>query len=188
MMKNTLLIVAAVALVASPVIAEDLEQRASYSRAVVSKMVTAMKGEMQSAMKEGGPVHAIEVCSVKAPKMAAKMSEKQGWIISRTSLKARNAGNEPDAWEKNVLMDFEKRKQAGEDVKTMEHYEVVDADGKKQFRYMKAIPTAEVCLKCHAAEIDPKVEARIKDLYPTDKARGFEVGDIRGAFTIKQPM
>ena len=32
------------------------------------------------------------------------------------------------------------------------------------------------------------VEAEIQALYPDDHARGFNAGDIRGAFTITQPM
>jgi hypothetical protein len=53
---------------------------------------------------------------------------------------------------------------------------------------MKAIPTGKVCLKCHGEKIDPDVEASLKQNYPRDKARGFKEGDIRGAFTITQPM
>ena len=70
----------------------------------------------------------------------------------------------------------------------MEYFEVVEEGGQKSFRYMKAIPTAGLCLTCHGAVIDPALEQELKSLYPQDKARGFEVGDIRGAFTIEQPM
>ena len=70
----------------------------------------------------------------------------------------------------------------------MEYAEVVAEGGKQYFRYMKAIPTGELCLKCHGAEIEPGVKAKLDELYPNDKARGFKLGDIRGAFTIKQPM
>jgi hypothetical protein len=56
-------------------------------------------------------------------------------------------------------------------------------------RYMKAIPTAaKPCLACHGAKISPEVAAKLDDIYPEDKARGYGAGDIRGAFTIRQPM
>jgi len=32
------------------------------------------------------------------------------------------------------------------------------------------------------------VKAKLDTYYPADQARGFKVGDIRGAFTISQPM
>ncbi len=70
----------------------------------------------------------------------------------------------------------------------LEHAEVVTQDGKRLFRYMKAIPTREVCLACHGRSLDPAVESTLKELYPEDRARGFSVGDIRGAFTVTQPM
>jgi len=70
--------------------------------------------------------------------------------------------------------------------------EVVEEGGKKEFRFMKAIgmpPLEQMpCLKCHGENIDPKVAAKLDELYPNDKARGYKVGDIRGAFTIRQPM
>ena len=64
----------------------------------------------------------------------------------------------------------------------------VPIDGKPVFRYMKAIPTAELCVVCHGSDIDPYVDARIRELYPDDQARGFKPGDIRGAFTLSKPL
>ena len=91
-------------------------------------------------------------------------------------------------WESKVLKDFEKRKAAGESIKTMDYAETVEMDGKKTFRYMKPIPTAEVCTKCHGEKVDPKVETALKALYSADKARGFKEGDIRGAFTLNKTL
>ena len=53
---------------------------------------------------------------------------------------------------------------------------------------MKAIPTAELCLACHGTKIDPVVAAKLTELYPRDQARGYKVGDIRGAFTFIEPL
>jgi len=70
----------------------------------------------------------------------------------------------------------------------LEHGEIVTENGKKVFRYMKAIPTQDVCLKCHGTDIDPAVIKALDETYPNDKAQGFKEGNIRGAFTISQPM
>ena len=43
-------------------------------------------------------------------------------------------------------------------------------------------------MNCHAAVIMPAVEARLKDLYPADQARGFKPVDIRGAFTLQKTL
>ena len=107
-----------------------------------------------------------------------------------TSLKPRNPDNAPDAWETKVLQDFEQRKAAGEDPAKLEYSEKIVSNGKEELRYMKAIVIAAdaPCLTCHGDKIDPAVGAKLKTLYPQDQATGYKQGDIRGAFTITQPM
>ena len=169
--------------------ADEMTQRAAQSRAVVKEFATELKKQLGKALKEGGPVKAITVCNAVAPAIAKQQSMKHGWQIGRTSLKLRNPANAPDTWERKVLEKFEARKRAGEDPATMEYFEVVEQGGKRLFRYMKAIPTAEKpCLICHGTRIEPEVARILDELYPNDRARGFKAGDIRGAFTITQPM
>lgn len=156
---------------------------------VMKQFGKALLGEVKKSMGANGPVATVEVCNLKAPQIAEKVSGTSGWDVSRTSLRYRNEGNMPDAWELRVLNDFEARKAAGESVKTMAYSETItDANGQTTFRFMKAIPTGDVCLVCHASEIGPDIEAKIAELYPNDKARGFNLGDIRGAFSLSKPM
>ena len=103
-------------------------------------------------------------------------------------MKLRNPNNEPDAWELKVLNQFEARKAAGESPDAIAFGEVVEMDGKKQFRFMKAIGTADLCLSCHGSDIKPDVAAKLDGFYPNDQARGFSKGDIRGAFTLKKEL
>lgn len=182
--------IAIVTLCGLPLVASagDLEERRAASMDVVKEFMTNLKGELQKAMKAGGPSNAIEVCKKVAPAIAAAESKKHGWDVGRTSLKTRNPANAPDAWEETVLAKFEERKAAGEDPKAMFYEEVVEEDGKQYYRFMKAIPTGKVCLKCHGENIAEPVKTKLDSLYPQDNARGFKLGDIRGAFTIKQPM
>ena len=166
----------------------DTNALASESRQTVKEFFGQLKGELQAAMQSGGPVKAIEVCQIKAPVIAGDISKKKGWRVARTSLKTRNSANKADAWEQQVLQRFEEQKQQGKDPKQMEHYELVDADGVKTFRYMKAIPTGGICIACHGAELAPDIAQKIKQLYPDDQATGYVPGDIRGAFTISQTI
>ncbi len=168
--------------------ADDLERRAAESREVVRAFMQALKGELMRAMQEGGPVRAIAVCRERAPAVAARFSRKTGWEVGRTSLRYRNPANAPDAWERHVLESFEARRRAGEPAARLEHYEVTVRDGRRVFRYMKAIPTGGVCLACHGERLAPEVARALDRHYPGDRARGFRVGDIRGAFTIVQPL
>jgi hypothetical protein len=45
-----------------------------------------------------------------------------------------------------------------------------------------------LCLTCHGENIASEVDAKLKELYPYDQARGFREGDLRGAFTIAKPL
>jgi hypothetical protein len=148
----------------------------------------ALKQELTSAIKSGGAIAALEVCHLKAPKITQQLYEKSGISVARTSLKPRNVASAPDAWEEGVLKTFEARKAKGEDVNTLEFHAIVEKDGKREARYMKAIPTAEVCLTCHGSKIQPELLEKIKALYPQDKAVGFNLGDLRGAFTVREAL
>jgi hypothetical protein len=162
---------------------------AEEAKALIKEFATTLQGELQAAMKAGGPTNAIGVCKDRAPAIAADLAGRSGWEVGRTSLKVRNqALNLPDAWEVGVLNAFEERKAAGESLDTMAFAEVVEAEGAKRFRFMKAIPTGEVCLACHGAEITPEVTAALDEQYPGDQARGFALGDIRGAFSLSKPL
>ncbi len=188
-MKKVILLAVLMAVPTVQVVADELAQRADQSRVVIKSFAGSLKGELKGALKSDGPLKAIEVCNLSAQTIASGLSKKYGWEISRTSLKPRNAANAPDAWERMVLEGFESRKAAGEDPKKMEHFEVVSVNGKESFRYMKAIPTAEKpCLVCHGGKLKPQIAAIIDKYYPNDKARGYKAGDIRGAFSIVQPM
>ena len=170
--------------------ADDMQDRAAASRGAVKEFGGTLLNELQAAMKDGGPLNAIGVCNEKAPAIAANISKTKGWQVSRTSVKTRNEKNAPDAWELKVLLDFEKRKAAGEDPAKLEYSEMVMGGGKHEFRYMKAIviPENAPCLNCHGSDINPEVSAKLKTLYPNDKATGYKTGDVRGAFSIRQPM
>nr|VFJ61900.1 MAG: Protein of unknown function (DUF3365) [Candidatus Kentron sp. DK] len=168
--------------------ASGVDKRIAANRQVVQEVFAALKGELEKALEAGGPAGAISVCKEKVPEIGKRFGKKYpGWRIRRTTLKTRNPANAPDAWEKQVLEEFEARKAAGEDPKGIEHSAFVEQDGKRVFRYMKAIPTLEVCTLCHGSAILPDVVAKLDEMYPEDTARGFEIGDIRGAFTITQP-
>lgn len=173
-------------LVSASALADDNDARLEAARNAAVKLQGTLVVELQEAMKTGGPLKAIEVCNTRAPAIANEISSAENLRIGRTSLKTRNPDNAPDDWEKKVLEDFEARKANGEDPAMLEHHEVVGGE----FRYMKAIAIRPdmPCLKCHGEQIDPAVQAKLKELYPNDKATGYKAGDLRGAVTIRQNM
>lgn len=185
-MKRVALTLALSSLIFSPLSLAEEETNAFLTtyRSTIGELMSELKSELMAAMTKDGPANALEVCSTKAPQISAIISKQAGFFVGRTSLKPRNANNVPDSWEKKVLDTFEKRKAQGENPKTLEFFEVVETDGHKKRRYMKAIGTGGICLLCHGSNILPEVEAKLKELYPDDTATGFKIGDLRGAFSI----
>jgi hypothetical protein len=169
--------------------ADDTLNEPSEARALIKQFATTLQGELKAAIADGGPTNAVQVCKEKAPAIAADLSQASDWEIGRTSLKTRNGAlNAPDAWEAKVLQQFESRQRNGESPMGMTYAEVVHNDDGKTYRYMQAIPTGQVCLACHGTDIAPELAAAIDAAYPEDQARGYEEGDIRGAFTLSKPM
>lgn len=164
--------------------AANEQQLTEETRGAIKALGSELKATLQSAIKAEGPVKAISVCNEQAPMLAQKVSDEKGMEVSRTSLRTRNELNAPDSWELSVLKQFEHRKAEGEPVKTLEYSETTTHNGNRVFRYMKAIPTDDVCLMCHGKQISPDISARINELYPNDQATGFSKGDIRGAFSV----
>lgn len=143
-----------------------------------------LKGELQKAMQSGGPLVAVEVCNEKAMPISESVSKAQaeGWVVRRTSAKLRNPANAP-------LTDEEAAHINSADFTVgTEVFETVQKDGKPHHLYMKPIGTQPVCLACHGADLAPVLAAKIDGLYPEDKARGFKVGDVRGAFVVYAPV
>lgn len=159
------------------------------AKGLLREFAGQLQSELKAAIETGGPVEAISVCKDRAPAIAAELSESSGWTIGRVSLKTRNTTlGTPDAWETQVLESFETRLANGQPVDTLSQAEVVEKDGGRSFRFMKAIPTQELCLACHGKTIGEPVVQALEEHYPNDRARGFEVGDIRGAFTLSKPL
>jgi hypothetical protein len=144
----------------------------------------SLKAELQAAMKSGGPINALDVCNKKATPIAEAVAKEKQAEISRVSLKNRAPGNVPNDWQKAVLKDFDARAAKGEDIKSMGFSEVVEHDGSKQLRFMKALPTGDVCLKCHGSNISSDVQAKLDELYPKDKATGYQKGQVRGGIVV----
>jgi hypothetical protein len=173
---------------ALPASASDplLDDARKVAGALPPKLLAVLSAEME----KGGPEGAISVCRDKAPQLAKAASEESGWAVRRVSLRNRNPKAVPDAWERAALEEFDRRAAAGEAPATIEKGEVVTDGGQKTYRYMKALPTMQLCTSCHGdpAAMRPAVRDRLASLYPQDLAVGYKVGDIRGAITLRKPL
>jgi hypothetical protein len=177
---------------AAPVNGADfgLMEKERQARAVVQEFGTELRAALLREMAAGGPVAAIKVCKEIAPALAGRLSRAHGGRVSRVSLKLRNPLlGSPDAWEQAVLLEFDQRAAAtakGEALDFDQSAIVAEPSG-EYFRYMRSIPVAPVCLSCHGAPatIAPDIRAGLEENYPHDRATGYALGELRGAFTVK---
>jgi hypothetical protein len=160
------------------------------ARKVASSVPPKLLAVLTEEIGKNGPEGAILVCRDKAPQLAKAASDETGWSVRRVSLRNRNPRAVPDAWERATLEDFDRRAASGESATTLEKAEIMVEDGKRSYRYMRALPTQPLCLNCHGSpeQLTPAVMEKLKALYPDDKAVGYRPGDIRGAMTIRKPV
>jgi hypothetical protein len=164
--------------------AQITDAQISKARTAVNALQTELQTALQNAMRDGGPIAAIEVCQLQALPITASISEQQNLHIRRTALKLRNPANSPDDWEAQQLADFAARAERGESLATME----TASRESGEFRYMKAIPTGDICIGCHGTQISEPLANALKERYPADQATGFAAGDLRGAFSVRIPI
>lgn len=136
----------------------------------------AFMGELKEGLKEG-PYNAIDSCHIKAPHLI-EHDKSDKFEMGRTSNKIRNPQNKPKKWMLPILAEYEKSNAE----KPMPG-KVYDVTGKKV--YVDPIYLKPVCMNCHG-KTRGSVGKRIKKLYPKDQAVGYQTGDFRGLFWVKQ--
>ncbi|MGD9802221.1 MAG: DUF3365 domain-containing protein [Hyphomicrobiaceae bacterium] len=163
----------------------DVDKLVEAARQTVRRFKERMKGELAAAIKSDGAANAVSLCQTIAPDISTEFTDSSGFEVMRTSFKLRNPENAPGTWERDVLADFQEKAAAGADPNTLERFDEIETpEGDKLFRYMSGISTGEICLNCHGSEIKPDVKAELVRYYPDDKATGYRLGELRGAFSL----
>lgn len=129
-------------------------------------------------MQKGGPESALEFCNIEAMPLTKSMSDKHGLVISRVSDKNRNPKNGANVEELKLIEQYKKQLLAGELLKPV----------RTDTHYYEPLVTNAMCLQCHGQpgkNIQPKVAAKIKELYPNDLALGYKEIEVRGLISIK---
>lgn len=190
-MQKAVLVAVAV-LASSAVLGEnDLAAREQAARQVTGAFLKELGGQLKVALQGNEPVNAIKICRDIAPAIANRLSLENGWKVTRVGTRVRNPMiGIADAWEQQVLALFQESAAKGQPLDEMAFSEVVSEPDGRYFRFMKAIGVKPMCVMCHG---DPKaipepVRAVLNEHYPHDQAVGYQVGELRGAVSIKQPL
>ena len=146
---------------------------------------SALLTNVSAAMKEGGSLYAIEFCNLQASVITDSLSRDCDCTIARVSALNRNRRNALDSGEEKKLWDY-----------FMEHHETnmihdtILVSGRTAIYYKPILTAMPSCLQCHGMpeEMDPATYRKIKELYPKDKATGYDMNELRGLWKISFPL
>lgn len=153
---------------------------AKYALAGSEAVLPLKKGLKQALVKglENGPMEAISACRVQAPELAATLNAGPT-KVGRSSLKLRNPENAAKAWMEPLLQAYESDPENREP-------KVVLID-EHTVGYVEPIYLQPLCVTCHGPALAPDLQAKLKELYPSDEATGYAAGDLRGVFWAELP-
>lgn len=158
----------------------DPDAALEHTRKAAMGMGKGLKQRLQAAMKAGGPAEAVHACQIQAPKVASDTQSRTAVRAGRSSLRLRNPKNaDAPAWVQAWLTAQGERPAEG--VSGLS--EVVASGSDRVARVLLPLTVEPVCLTCHGAPeaLDASVQKRLTELYPEDKATGYQAGDLRGA-------
>jgi len=140
--------------------------------------------KLKKAIKKGGPIAGISVCSSQATKLTDSLSQVYNVKIKRVSLKNRNENNLANKTEKNILESWQTKIDNGTPIKP----KVLRTDN-NEITFVAPIKVKHQCIVCHGTDdfVSPEVRLKLKEHYPNDKARNYNEGDLRGAWVITFP-
>ena len=159
----------------------------TQSRTISLGMLKELGQKLQVAMAEGGAVNAIGVCNTQAPDIAGRVSTQNQVKLSRVGTRTRNpVMGVPNDWQAKALAQFDAALARGEKPADLEFSETVNTASGKEFHFAKPIVLQPMCVSCHGSpeQISPEVKAKLSELYPNDKAVGYQPGQLRGAVVL----
>lgn len=151
------------------------------SEELVMSFADRLKSELTAAIQQRGAAGAINVCAEVAPAIADSHSM-GGWTIRRVSDRYRNTDNRATLAEQEILKRFD---DMDELPSFIEEWSTTDSG--TFYRFHKPIRVQPLCLNCHGGiqTMAPGVLAAVRKNYPTDKATGYKIGELRGMFVVQ---
>lgn len=137
---------------------------------------------LMGQIQKNGVIAALDFCNIQALPITDSMATIHKAQIRRITDKPRNPNNKANAAELQYLENFKKQIAAGGEVKPI----TVQIGNEIDFYY--PIVTNSLCLKCHGTpgkELETLTLSKIKELYPTDKAIGYNENEVRGIWSIQ---
>jgi hypothetical protein len=163
--------------------AADDAQFETEAKSLVADLKGALVQNLSQKIEKDGLAAAVPFCheNVKQIAKGAAKDRMAKYQFGRTSHKVRNPENSPQSWMNPYLKEFE-GKSMGEAQKTSILHRF--SNGKRA--YLEPLYVQAKCLLCHGEVIPSEVKAKVKSLYPADRATGFKLNEFRGFVWVKE--
>lgn len=166
--------------------AEIVQKAHEVGSTIALQSQQALGKKLQGALGTGGVEHAISYCNLQAMPLVDSLTKAFNAQIRRVSVKNRNPADAPSALELQILEAYEAQKADSIPLAT----NVQPLDNDKYLFTKPIIIDNALCLTCHGTPENGLAESTlllIKSKYPADKATGYQIGDLRGMWSIVIP-
>jgi len=163
---------------------EIMTAAAKWGESLAQQTQQLLGTNLKMALQESGPKGAIKFCNIQAYPLVDSIQQNQEIHIRRTSLKIRNQENKPTALEKRILEAYNYNQENDQPLTG----NVQQLEGNYLLYTKPIVINNPACLNCHGKvgeNVSAETFALINELYPGDSATGFELGDLRGMWSIK---
>ncbi len=168
-------------------LSETAERSALEQGSIISDAAfQGLSVRLQQAIKEGGPAHAVEFCSLNALSIVDSLSTAHGAHIRRTSDRVRSPLDKPDIKEERMMQAMLAEWKAGSKATEIPARVVAYDDSIAYYRPI--FISSAACLQCHGSPsetMDASTVDAIAERDPDDKAIGYALGDLRGMWSVR---
>ncbi|MFT4856305.1 MAG: hypothetical protein ACI9UV_000288 [Algoriphagus sp.] len=166
---------------------EIIEEAMVWGDSISIEAQDQLMSNLQKAVAEKGVDGAVEYCNVNATAILDEIADKYGVSIRRVSNRDRNPTDKPNKDEVPLLEAYEYNAENG--IKSEPNIQKIENGD--VLLYTKAIVIPGVfCLIFQGdsvKEIDSKTLQKIDSIYSNDQAKGHQIGDLRGMWSIRIP-
>lgn len=160
----------------------DIEQVEKIGATIAAQSFAALSGHLQYQIKNNGFAEAVAFCNIHANPIVDSLSKHYQVDIKRTSLQLRNEDNRANNLELEILNSYQAEFENGTALKSMVY------NKNDETYFFAPIYVMDACAKCHGKAnetLNDIAYQKLADLYPNDEAIGYDVGDLRGIWSIK---
>ena len=136
---------------------------------------------LMGTIQKKGTLAALEFCNLKAYPLTDSMALVHNATIKRVTDQPRNQNNLADSKELNYIETFKNQLSNADEI------EPIVSEINDTVHVYYPIITNDMCLQCHGKPnqtMNSETVYKITELYPKDKAFGYNINEIRGIWSI----